>query len=123
MFNDIVDIGNTPTQLSKLVFCTEAGTATLTGFYVNRWGNQMGSVAVIGSVTTTPATLSTIFGAGIPDGAVGLEGCLTGDDVRYCKLGNGDGSVPSAVSADMQANPSRYPKMAKSDLFILGRVG
>ncbi|MEO7714975.1 MAG: hypothetical protein ABIY70_02130 [Capsulimonas sp.] len=114
--NYVVDLTSTPAPLIAYVFVALAGTATVSGYFVNMHGRQEGA-AFTGTVAATAKTFKDLSGAVVPQAATGFMGRITGANVSFGLGGNVDGTV-GAYTPD-----ATYPILTISDFVTLGRVG
>jgi hypothetical protein len=113
--DQIVDLSASPSPLEAYVFLCLAGTATISGIFVNVRGQQEGA-SFTGTVAGAPKTFTTLAGA-VPPQAVGFVGRITGVNVSF-GLGGQVGGGVGAYTPD-----STYPIIAISDFVALGRTG
>jgi hypothetical protein len=119
----ISDSGGGNPELKTLVLSAVSGTATMSGFFVDARGDQVGQSITLSITTAT--TLTNVLSSqqkidsGWNDGqAVGFIGKLSGSDIYIGTGGNpDDGSIRSGMSPG-----STYPKAAIGEYFTLGRV-
>jgi hypothetical protein len=118
----IQDITGITSPLYAYVF-VNASAETLTGFFVDSAGRQVGlAYDAAEDIGTTPRTLATLLGlTTVPESAVGFRGNLSGD-VKYGLCGNVDGSIDEDLLEDITDNSARYPTLAEDFDLRLGRT-
>lgn len=123
----ISDIGGSVPPLWAFMFRAAAGNATLTGFFIDIDGRQIGA-AFTGTVDSTPRTLCGPTASAVlalddlPPGAVGFRGRLSADVILA--YGGTPEKIPDpGIAAQMSASPTLYPLVSATDDFSLGRVG
>jgi len=120
----ISDIGGGNPELKTLVLSSVSGTATISGFFVDARGDQLGQLITLN--ITSETTLSNAMtpqqesDSGWDTGnAVGFIGRLSGSALYFGTGGNpDDGSVNSGMSLS-----SSYPRIETTEYFTLGRCG
>lgn len=120
----ISDLGGGNPELKTLVLSAVSGTSTISGFFVDARGDQIGQL-----ITLSITSETTLFNAmttqqksdsGWNTGdAVGFIGKLTGSAMYFGTGGNPDtGSVNAGMSLS-----SSYPKIEPTEYLTLGRCG
>lgn len=120
-----------PIDLYRYVFVRVAGNITISGFFRDAYGNQLGS-DWSATINDTPMTLLQLYQTAFPDakdfpngvgtdGAVtlaeGFVGRLVGGDAYYNASGKLDGTVGIAIAV-----AANLPVMASTDSLYLGRA-
>jgi hypothetical protein len=113
--DEIVDINGKPGPMSCYAFTSVSGTSTLTGFFIDSFGRQVGN-RITPYAITTAVSFITACGGTIPPSAHGFEGTISAA-LYYNK------SVLSTNNSIVQNPASGDPQFAATNLFQLGRVG
>ena len=111
----VVDVAANTPYLYQYVFTAVTGTVTLTGYYVDFSGTQIGA-AVSYSITTATTLTSLAAGGALPSGATGFIGTLS------ASVYEGLGGLPSGSIAAGQSPASGYPVVPAGTNIIFGRV-
>jgi hypothetical protein len=94
--------------------------ATLTGYFVDDAGVQLTALQTF-TIGATATNFITLYGAALPDGAVGFLGALATSAI-YVGLGSlAAGTVPSASPFDARPG-SGYPQVPVASNVGFGRV-
>lgn len=122
IIDSLADINGVIPPLFAWTFTATTGTATLTGYFLDVTGVQVGSMVTypITSATTFTALYnsanSITSGTPLPSNLVGFEGALTGNALWYGKSGLINGTYGEAPK-------SGYPQIQTATLVLIGRVG
>lgn len=103
--------------VSRYVFLAVGTTGTLTGVFVDSYGRQVGAVASLAVDSSTAKTFQNVAG-GIPSGAVGFVGALTGGALYF-----GFGAADDGTIGAGQTPAAGYPQLDPATYVLLGRVG
>lgn len=110
----IVDIGGGAPALSWYWFLGQGGAATVSGFYVDINGNQVGNSFSL-SVSVADGSNNPVQLTSIPTEAVGALIRITTNAVYY-SIWNGESFLP-----DFETNYANYPQMAVTGNSGIGR--
>ncbi len=93
----LVYISGVVPDLAAYAFTAVSGSATLTGYYVDRNGIQVG--AAVSYTITTATTLTSLASGGVlPVGAEGFTGILAGTDLYRGFGGLSSGSIQAGMT-------------------------
>lgn len=119
----ISDLSGGNPELKTLVLSAVSGTSTISGFFVDAQGDQLGQAITIAITTATTLENKLTSQQKIDSGwntnkAVGMIGRLSGSDMYIGTGGNAlDGSIRSGMSPT-----TTYPEIPVTEYFTLGRV-
>jgi hypothetical protein len=120
----ISDLSGGNPELKTLVISAVSGTATISGFFVDARGDQLGQLVSL-SITSETTLANALTpqqenDSGWSTGkAVGFVGRLSGSALYFGTGGNPDnGNVNGGMSLS-----SAYPRIEPSEYFTLGRCG